>query len=60
MVVGTIASSERPEVINGRIVLRSGQPSPRGQEPTIVVLDRQGHEVWRADGAFTLRQLTDH
>jgi hypothetical protein len=49
VVVGTITTSNR-----------SGQPSPRGQEPTIVILDRQGHEVWRANGAFTLRQLTDH
>jgi hypothetical protein len=47
-VVGTIASSNR-----------SGQPNQRGQEPTIVILDRMGREVWRATGAI-LRQLTDH
>jgi hypothetical protein len=49
IVVGTITTSNR-----------SGQPSPRGQDPAIVILDRQGHEVWRANGGYTLRQLTDH
>ena len=49
IVVGTITTSNR-----------TGQPSPRAQEPTIVILDRQGHEVWRASGPFTLRQLTEH
>jgi hypothetical protein len=46
--IGTIAASNR-----------FVQLTPRGQEPTIVILDRQGHEVWRATGA-TIRQLTDH
>jgi hypothetical protein len=58
-IVGTIASSEYRVLMNGQIVPRSGQPNQRGQEPTIVILDRQGREVWRATGA-TLRQLTDH
>ncbi len=48
IVVGTITTSNR-----------SGQPSPRGQEPTIVILDPHGREVWRATGA-TIRQLTHH
>lgn len=58
-VVGTIASSEYRGWINGQMVPRSGQPSQRGPEPTIVILDRLGREVWRATGA-TLRQLNDH
>jgi hypothetical protein len=49
IVVGTITTSNR-----------SGQPNPRGQEPTIVILDSHGHEVWRANGGFSLRQLTEH
>jgi hypothetical protein len=46
--IGTITASNR-----------FVQQTSRGQEPTIIILDRQGREVWRATGA-SLRQLTDH
>jgi hypothetical protein len=49
-VAGTITSSDLPWV---------PQPNQRRQEPTIVILDRRGNEVWRANGA-SIRQLTDH
>jgi hypothetical protein len=49
-VVGTITSSDFASI---------PQPNQRRQEPTIVILDRRGNEVWRATGA-SIRQLTDH
>jgi hypothetical protein len=32
---------------------------PPRQEPTVVILDREQHEVWRATGT-SIRQLSDH
>jgi hypothetical protein len=45
-VVGTITSSNRSII------------QPR-QEPTVVILDREQHEVWRATGGVSIRPLSD-